>query len=89
MIRFEIALLALALGVTSVACGGSQAPAKDPSSDAAATEPTAPETASKPPPPPAETPDYRAPSPNASRTVVNVIIAAIAAFFLWLASLST
>jgi hypothetical protein len=56
MIRFEIALLALALGVTSVACGGSQAPAKDPSSDPAATEPPAPETASKPPPPPADSP---------------------------------
>jgi hypothetical protein len=51
MIRFEIALLALALGVTSVACGGSTAPAKDPSSDPAATEPTTPDTAKTPPPP--------------------------------------
>ena len=47
MIRFEIVMLALALGVTSVACGGSQAPAKDPS-----TEPAGPpsESAAKPPP---------------------------------------
>ncbi|HEY3667584.1 MAG TPA: hypothetical protein VGL19_16375 [Polyangiaceae bacterium] len=49
MIRFEIVVLALALGVTSVACGGSQAPAKDPSTDPAAAGP-APESASKPPP---------------------------------------
>jgi hypothetical protein len=47
MIRFEIVVLALALGVTSVACGGSQAPAKDPSTDPAAAGP-APESASKP-----------------------------------------
>ena len=56
MIRFHIALLALALGITSAACGGSEPPPKDPSSDPAATEPTAPESASKPPPPPADSP---------------------------------
>jgi len=44
MIRFNIVVLAVAASVLSVACGGSQPPAKDPS--AAAT----PETAKKPPP---------------------------------------
>jgi hypothetical protein len=50
MIRLDIAVLALALGVTAVACGGSEPPAKDPSSDPAATMPAAPENT---PPPPA------------------------------------
>jgi hypothetical protein len=45
MIRYTIVLLALALSVTSVACGGSQAPAKDPSS----TDPNAAKTDDKPP----------------------------------------
>jgi hypothetical protein len=53
MIRFEIVVLALALGVTSVACGGSQAPAKDPSTEPAGP---APESASKPPPPQQDSP---------------------------------
>ena len=56
MIRLDIALLALALGVTSVACGGSEPPAKDPSSDTPATMPSAPETTPPPPPAPAAAP---------------------------------
>lgn len=51
MIRFDLALLALALGVSSVACGGSEPPPKDPSADPAATLPTAPEATPEPPAP--------------------------------------
>jgi len=52
MIRFDIALLALALAATSVACGGSDTPpAKDPSSDPAATLPADPAATPAPPPP--------------------------------------
>ena len=46
MIRFNIALVALAASITSVACGGSQSPAKDPT----AADPNAEKTADKPPP---------------------------------------
>jgi hypothetical protein len=50
MIRFDIAMLALALGVSSVACGGAEPPPKDPSADPAATLPAAPENTPAPPP---------------------------------------
>jgi len=53
MIRFDLALLGLTLGVSSVACGGSEPPPKDPSADPAATLPTAPEATPDPPPAPA------------------------------------
>lgn len=52
MIRFDIALLALALGSTAVACGGSAPPPKDPSTDPAATMPTDPKNTPEPPPAP-------------------------------------
>ncbi len=50
MNRLHIALLALAASITTVACGGSEAPAKDPSTDQPATLPTAPENTPTPPP---------------------------------------
>ncbi|HWZ90509.1 MAG TPA: hypothetical protein VNW92_16710 [Polyangiaceae bacterium] len=49
MIRFDLALLALALGISSVACGGSPAPAKDPSAEPAASS-SAPDGAPATPP---------------------------------------
>ena len=48
MIRFNIVVLGVIVSLTAVACGGSQAPAKDPSDAAAAPEATTPPPA--PPP---------------------------------------
>ena len=50
MIRLDMAVLAFALSLSAVACGGSPPPAKDPSSDPAATMPAAPEDTPAPPP---------------------------------------
>ena len=63
MIRFDIAVLALTLGVTAVACGGSDTPPKDPSSDPAATMPANPDAT--PTPPPADAPDPAGSTPAA------------------------
>jgi hypothetical protein len=48
MNRFKIGMLALALSVASVACGGSQTPANDPST---ASDPNAAKAAPSAPPP--------------------------------------
>ena len=52
MIRINIAVLALATSALSVACGGSQAPAKD----ASAAEPSPPKASDKPSSAPPEPP---------------------------------
>jgi len=54
MVRLNVAVLALAASVLSVACGGSQSPAKDPTTAEAEAAPPAPpsEKASKAPDPP-------------------------------------
>ncbi len=52
MSRIHIALLALTAGITTAACGGSETPAKDPSTDTPATMPSAPEDTPTPPPAP-------------------------------------